>query len=230
MPCGAWENALNPALQPRTPWLDWCLARFYPGPQGDLKGDFPPMKQAIAGVTPYESQEVTSMHVWPSVASFGLGRFLGRLYSINLGVGVVKVGNLIALATAPIGALLYFFRLAPCKFGVTPHGVSYKLTNRRLVELRNEIHWGGDGWIPLRFVFGAETRSVQLDRFDNIDVHVQPGQAWFHAGDLVFRQGEVETFRLPGVSRPESFRACCMKARNSYVGVKQAMERQAVAT
>ena len=181
------------------------------------------MKQAIAGVTPYESQEVTSMHVWPSVSSFALGRILGRLYSIKLGIGIVNVGNLIALATSPLGAALYFFRLAPCKFGVTPHGVSYKLTNRRIVELRNELYWG-------RFVFGAETRSVQLDRFDSIDIEVQPGQAWFHAGDLVFRQGEVETFRLPGVSRPEAFRECCMKARNSYVGVKEATSRQAVAS
>ena len=48
--------------------------------------------------------------------------------------------------------------------------------------------------------------------FDAIDVQVMKGEGWYHAGDLVFRRGTVETFRLCGVSRPEAFRQTCMKA------------------
>ena len=52
---------------------------------------------------------------------------------------------------------------------------------------------------------------------------VQPGQEWFDCGDLIFRNGEVETLRLPGVSRPEPFRRVCLEVRQSYVGVKEAL-------
>ena len=69
-------------------------------------------------------------------------------------------------------------------------------------------------------------RFVDLDRFDTIETVILPGQQWYHAGDLVFRRGGVETFRLAGVSRPESFRHTCLKARMSYVGVQKALELQ----
>lgn len=178
------------------------------------------MKQAIPGVTPFQAEEVTSMEIWPSICATSLGRFLGQLYSIRVGVGVVTVGNLIALASIPLALALYFYRLAPAFYGKGPHGVIYRLTNRRVVELRSEFRFS-------KVSFNVETRSVQLDRFDAIRIEVQPGQEWFHAGDLVFLQGDVETFRLAGVSRPEAFRASCIKAHASYVGVKKALERQA---
>jgi hypothetical protein len=47
---------------------------------------------------------------------------------------------------------------------------------------------------------------------------VSPGQEWFACGDLVFRRGPIETLRLSGVSRPESFRRVCLEARQAYVG------------
>jgi len=59
-------------------------------------------------------------------------------------------------------------------------------------------------------------RWVELSRFDAIDVIVRPGQAWYPAGDLIFRKGQVETFRLEGVSRPETFRQTCLKAHHGY--------------
>ena len=235
------------------------------------------MKQAIAGVTPAETDEVTSMVHWPSICAGGAGRFLGRLYSIKGGTYVLQIGNFIALASIPIAAVLYFLRLLPSMYGVGIHGARYKLTNRRVVEVRSEVRGSPFSW-PLHallvasnvlgagllvgllvylgwnvtaiifaalvtvllvaaalfqwwptFVWEAETRSVQLDRFDDVRVDVQPGQAWYHAGDLVFLQGDVETFRLPGVSRPEAFRACCLKARHSYVGVQKVKERQLAA-
>jgi hypothetical protein len=89
-----------------------------------------------------------------------------------------------------------------------PWSWHYRLTNRRVV-MENPYGKG-------------EIKSVALDRFDAIDVVVEPGQAWFKAGDLVFRQGQTETFRIAGVPRPETFRQTCLKARHSFVGVAQA--------
>lgn len=183
------------------------------------------MKQAIAGVTPQEVEEVTVMEVWPSIAKYTAGRILGRLNSINAGIYIFRVGNILALAGIPIALALYFFRLSPSFFGSPIHGGFYRLTNRRVIELRNEIKFSGPAILP-KFVFGSEVKSVELDRFDSIDVEVLPGQEWFAAGDLIFRQDGVETFRLEAVSRPESFRSTCMKSRMSFVGVKRALERQ----
>ena len=50
---------------------------------------------------------------------------------------------------------------------------------------------------------------------------VRPGQEWYRAGDLVFRLGVIETFRLEGVVRPDTFRHTCLSARQGYVGVRQ---------
>lgn len=249
------------------------------------------MKQAIAGVSPAETEETTVMVVWPSIACFKLGRLLGAAFSWRWpNVHIFRIGNLIALASAPIALGLYFFRLHPCIYGATPYGVTYCLTNRRLQVRRHELHmnwerilWGvglaiafaiaggtllpifaaiamslfalAGGWTfegstlatvgaiatglgalggavkgfvlgTARVLFDQEVKSVHLDRFDTIDIETQPGQAWYHAADLVFRDGNVETFRLVAVSRPETFRATCLKSRAAYVGVKAARERE----
>lgn len=160
------------------------------------------MKQAIAGVTPPTQKEVTVMTVWPSISVFALGRTLGELFSIKAGVFIFTVGNFLAGATIPVSLLLYFLRV----------GIRYRLTNRRVIR--------ETGIRP------EETNSVELDRFDAIDVVVRSGQAWYDAGDLVFRLGKVETFRLDGVSRPDAFRSTIMKARAGFVGVKRALEKE----
>lgn len=165
------------------------------------------MKQAIAGVTPANTEETTVMVVWPSNAAFGIGRFLGRLYSIETGFYIFRLGNLLALLTSPLAAVIYFLRLSPFI------GTRYRVTNRRVIVER--------GWAHL------EDRSIQLDRFDRIDIDIRPGQAWYSAGDLMFRDGDTERFWLDGVSRPESFRQICMKCRNSYVGIQEALQNQA---
>ena len=185
------------------------------------------MKQAIAGVSPSEVREVTAMEVWPSIAKFTLGRLMGQLFEIRAGIYIFRVGNLLALACIPLALALYFFRLAPAFFGFSVHGSLYRLTNRRVVVLRNEIKFSGAAILP-KFVFGAEVKSVELDRFDSIDIERLPGHQWYDAGDLVFRRGGVETFRLEAVSRPESFRHTCLKSHASYVGVKKALSREPV--
>jgi hypothetical protein len=162
-----------------------------------------PVPQAIAGVTPAETRETTIMTVWPSVARFSLGRMLGQAYDIRMpDIYFLRLGRLIALLAIPVSLVLFFMRIAP---GI---GTRYTLTNRRLI-----VHKG------LKM---AEDKAIDLDRFDAIDIDVLPGQSWYDAGDLVFRKGSIETFRLDAVSRPEAFRSTVMKAHMVYVGVKKA--------
>ena len=163
-------------------------------------------KQAIAGVAPVELGEVTVMTVWPSIARYGIGRALGALFNIPLGFYVLTVSNLIALASIPIALPLYLSNVAPVI------GIRYRLTNRRVIVERG--------------LGRKASRSIDLDRFDAIDVDVATGQAWYDAGDLVFRKGKVEVFRLEGVSRPEAFRRSCLKTWQAHTTVKQARERQ----
>jgi len=152
-------------------------------------------------------REATVMTVWPSVACTGLGQALGRLYRIREGCGPFSIGRLVLLATIPVGMMLYLSMRLPWAF------TRYRLTNRRVI-----IEKGINPRIE---------QFVDLDRFDAIDVVVKPGQEWYAAGDLVFRRGQIETLRLPGVSRPESFRRTCLAARQGYVGVA-ALQPQAV--
>jgi hypothetical protein len=115
----------------------------------------------------------------------------------------MTVGNMIALATITIMLPLYFLRKLPMWVE------RYRLTNRRVIVERG--------------VKGRIQQFVDLDRFDAIDVIIQPGQEWYPAGDLVFRRGATETFSLRGVLRPETFRQTCLKAHQAYVGVRKAV-------
>lgn len=162
---------------------------------------------AISGVIPPAVAEATVMTVWPSVASMGMGRWLGRLYRIKGGFGPLSVGRLALLATIPVGLMLYLSMRLPWAIR------RYRLTNRRVIIERG--------------VNPVVEQFVDLGRFDAIDVVVRPGQEWYAAGDLVFRRGQVETLRLSGVSRPESFRRTCLEARQGYVAV-EALQPQAV--
>ena len=140
--------------------------------------------------------------MWPSNAAWGLGRFLGGLYALRFpDVYIFRIGNLIALASIPIALVIYLSKVLPFI------AIRYSLTNRRVVVQRG--------------LQAKDDKSVDLDRFDSVQVEVLPGQAWYHAGDLVFKLGNVETFRLNGVSRPEAFRQTIMKAHMAHAGVKK---------
>src|SRR5262249_30209503 len=117
------------------------------------------MKQAIAGVAPSQLQEVTVTIEWQTIAATGLGRILGRLYAIKSGTWRVSVGRLMMAHTWPLGLFLYFWMLAPWNVR------RYRLTNRRLIVE------GGPKFKP--------QKSVDLDRFDAINIDVRPGQAWY---------------------------------------------------
>jgi hypothetical protein len=175
------------------------------------------MKQAIAGVSPPELGEVTVMTVWPSIAASPLGRLIGRACGVAVPRPPFNIGKLLALMLIPVALGLYFFRFAvPLvtslltlgMFSVNSTCLRYRLTNRRLVVQK--------GLLPV------DDRAVALDHFDAIDVQVLPGQEWYPAGELIFRKGPVEVFRLSGVSRPEAFRQVCLKAHIAYVGVRKA--------
>lgn len=170
------------------------------------------MSQAIAGVAPVDGVETTVMTVWPSVAGmrlmgFPVGRSLGRLMNIKAGFYIFTLGNLFALLAIPVAIVLYFKRVGP--FVAT----RYRVTNRRIIVERG--------------LSAQEEKSIELDRFDTIEVEGDSGDAWFQAGDLVFRNGDVERFRLEGVSRPEAFRQICMKSHRAYVGVQKALAASA---
>ncbi len=160
--------------------------------------------EPIAGMVPAEIRETTVMTVWPSVAKYAVGRGLGQGFGIRWpDIYFFRLGNLLALLSIPIALVLFFLRIAP---GIATR---YRLTNRRIVVERG--------------IQGVEEKSVDLDRFDSIEIDVLPGQEWYHAGDLVFRLGNVETFRLEGVSRPAVFRETCLKSHLAHSSVKRLM-------
>ncbi|MCA9246450.1 MAG: PH domain-containing protein [Planctomycetales bacterium] len=176
-------------------------------------------KQAIPGVAPAAKGEVTIMTVWPTLAALAYGRWWGQLFMSNAGPKILGIpvtfGRIMALVSIPFILPIYGLTLIPripfVIFGVkNPWCVRYRLTNRRVLV---EPGLGGEA-----------TRSVTLDRFDAVEVDVRPGQAWYPAGDLVFKLGATETFRLEGVPRPETFRQTCLKACQSHAGVAHARE------
>ena len=158
------------------------------------------MTQPFAGETSPETREVTVMVVFPTLAASPAGRVIGRLCAIQAGFGFFTLGKLLALLLIPVALGLYAFSLMP--FVLT----RYRLTNRRVVVQR--------GWTAV------DERWVDFDRFDAINVEVLPGQEWYPAGDLVFLNGQIETFRLHGVSRPETFRHTCLAARRAFLATR----------
>jgi hypothetical protein len=171
------------------------------------------MKQPISGVAPSQVEEVTNMVVYPTITGppfRAQGCILGRLYGINIGIGpIFTVGNLIVLLSIPLALFLFVHTLVP---GLCHR---YRLTNRRIIVERKRLSWKAD-W--------SEEAVVSLDKFDEVEVQVVAGQEWYPAGDLIFRDNKTERLQLQGVSRPETFRQTCLKARQSYVGVQQALE------
>jgi hypothetical protein len=166
------------------------------------------VKGPVSGVVPPSVAEATIMTVWPSVAATSLGWTLGLLYRIKEGFGPVSIGRVALLATVPLGLMLYLSMRAPWAIR------RYRLTNRRVV-----VEQGINPQVK---------QFVLLNGFDAIDVEVSSGQEWYAAGDLVFRRGPVETLRLPGVSRPESFRRVCLEAQQAYGSVAAVQPEPAV--
>jgi hypothetical protein len=155
-----------------------------------------------------EIAEATVMVVWPTVGATAWGRLVGRLAGIRpAGDRFLLAGKLLAAATIPISLTVFAWQLLP---GICRR---YRLSSRRVAVQRG--------------LQARDERSIDLDQFDSIAIDVLPGQAWLHAGDLVFQRDGVEVFRLPGVSRPETFRAVCQETRDALLSVRQVMAQQA---
>ena len=133
---------------------------------------------------------------WPTITATTSGRLVGRLAAVGHGFGtVVTLGVLLGVVTLPISLAVYAWQLMPFV------ARRYRLTNRRIIIQRGLTPVEGD--------------SIAYEDFDALEVETLPGQAWLHAGDLVFRRAGQEVFRLSGVSRPEVFRQVCLDAQNA---------------
>ncbi|TWT46844.1 hypothetical protein [Botrimarina hoheduenensis] len=174
----------------------------------------------IAGVHPAGLREATIATVWPSIAAGGWGRWLGRLYALRAGVSLggvpITVGWLLVVVTTPLAGLLYLAKKVPRKplvvFGArNPHAVCYRVTNRRILILA-----------PLERDTAPDAALSHAD-YDEIAIEVLPGQAWFHAADVVFLHHGTERLRLAGVPRPEPFRELCRKTQRAAAIVPAAV-------
>ena len=171
------------------------------------------MEQAITGLYDPETTEMEVRTVWPSIAMYRSGAWLGTLFAIRWpNIYFFRLGYLMAALAIPHALLLYFLRVSPSK------AIRYMLTNRR-VQIR-------------RGLTGVVERSIDLDAFDDIAIEEKSGYAWYHAGDLVFRKQGLEVFRLAAVVRPDVFRHTCLATRQALVevrAVRQAQQQPAVA-
>ena len=159
--------------------------------------------QAIAGVSP--TSEAVVMTEYPSVAAGGIAQLLGRIYeSVPSVLGLPKLSYLFALATAPIGILLYALQKL--------FGQRYVLTNRAVQV------WTSRGT--------RKVSSLGLLDFDHIEVDQNSGQVFYNAADLRFVGGNGETLlRLRGVKDAGAFRNAVQRTADSRRLVQESMDR-----
>jgi hypothetical protein len=156
-----------------------------------------------------EPGEKPSKVVWPTIGATRCGRLVGQLAAIRVGAGkFFTLGKVFAAATIPVSLGVFAWQLMP---GVIRR---YGLTNRRIVVLKGLTR--------------VEERSIGLDEFDIVEIRVLPGQEWLHTGEVVFLRDGREVFRLSGVPRPETFRAICLKQRNTLLAMRDLGEQKGV--
>lgn len=168
--------------------------------------------QAISGVS--AGIENMVMTVYPSIASDGIGRLLGRLYeAIPVRICGIKLSNLLfTLPTIPLALLLYFWTKVA--------GRRYVLTNRSIQIWRIRIlamfvlDLSGD------WVIG----EYPLTNVDEIEVEQLDGQQFYHAADLVLLDSSgSELGRLEAVPRAEIFRQTILEARDALTQTEAAL-------
>lgn len=158
--------------------------------------------QAISGVS--AGVENVVMTVYPSIASTGMGRLLGRLYNlISFKINGVKLSYLMfPLPTSPIALFLYFW--------LKVAGTRYVLTNRS---------------VYIRSALGERRLAeIALPAIDRIDVEPQDGQQFYRASDLVLYGAEGNVLgRLAGVPQAEIFRQIIIEARDALTQTEAAL-------
>lgn len=152
--------------------------------------------QAISGVP--AGRETLIETVYPSIASAGIGRLIGSICtSLPIRIAGVPLSCLLfALPLTPLALVGYFL--------IKVTGPKYIVTNR---SVRSEQAIGQ-----------KRLSQTSLNDIAEVAVDVQPGQAFYHAGDVLLlnAQGNVLA-TLPGVSRPERLRRVILEARESRV-------------
>jgi hypothetical protein len=190
--------------------------------------DLPPLKGPPRNGPPGKGvpREKTVTVVWPSICAGPWGRWLGRVYGNRWGVRIggipLTLGWLMVIVTAPLASLLYLIGKAPrmpfvLAGPVNAAAVRYRLSTHRLL-------------VEHPFEKGAPpVAELPLSGFDAIDIEIQPGQAWFRAGDVIFSQRGVERLRLAGVPRPDPFVRTVMKTQNAATTLRSAAGLEASA-
>ncbi len=148
--------------------------------------------------------------IWPSIAAFRSGRWIGRVAQLQWGIGpILTAGNLLAVLSIPLALGLFLWKLLPyvCQ--------RYLITTHRVVVLR--------GLKP------EEERAIAWEQFDQLRVEQLPGQQWFNAGELVFFEQGREVFRLSGVLHPETVLRSCSKAKVALVSTQQVVATECAA-
>jgi hypothetical protein len=160
----------------------------------------------LLGYTAVKTENTLTVR-WPTITATKPGRLVGRWATVGPDFGTtVSLGTLLSVVALPISLAVYAWQLMPFV------ARRYRLTDRRIVVQR--------GLTPV------EHASIAYDAFDAIEVETLPGQAWLHAGELIFKRAGQEVFRLSGVSRPEVFRQVCLEAQNARLAVDRVLARQ----
>ncbi|MEZ6123871.1 MAG: hypothetical protein R3C49_11920 [Planctomycetaceae bacterium] len=146
------------------------------------------------------------MTEYPSICAGGIGQFLGGLYE-SVPVRILGFGpslsHLLALATSPIGVLLYAFQKI--------FGHRYVLTNRAVQV------WSSRG--------NRLISSIGLNDFDHIEIQQNPGQVFFQAADLRFVGSGGETLmKLHGVKDAEAFCSTIRRTADARRQVAKALK------
>ncbi len=158
----------------------------------------PQKVQAIAGL--HSSSECEIAVRYPSIASTGVGRFLGALLEcIPIKIWGVKISYLLfGLAVAPIAALWYL--------ALKGLGERYVLSNRSVSR------WASIGHQRLQ--------SVPVVDIADVVVQQQPGQGYYDAGDVYLMNAKGDPLMvLHGVSYPEIMKANILETRDAEVSV-----------
>jgi hypothetical protein len=136
--------------------------------------------------------------VWPSIAAWPLGCWIGRVWGNALAKGPVAA-CCAGFLLAPLAALVYLWRLRPrrCR--------RYIVTNERILIV--------EGLLPR--VVG----EVSWSEVTQMETVPRPGQAALRAGDVEVYSSDRVLLRLAGVSLVENFVRLCRRTQKAALMV-----------
>jgi len=144
--------------------------------------------------------------VWPSIAAWPLGCWIGRVWGSSLAKGPI-VACCTGLLLAPLAALVYLWRLRPTRCR------RYIVTNERILIV--------EGLLP-RIV-----DEVSWAEVTQMEIVPRPGQAALRAGDVDVYGGDRVLLRLAGVSLVENFVRMCRRTQKAALMVSALRQRPA---